>query len=302
MIETDVQEIAFSGPGFTLCRFHCPHSHRRWSRDNAILDGHHVVFPRTFVTIAQAGRPPILADSNRAVFYNDGTVFRRHRTSHFDDRSDIFLIDSDTVAEVIQRYDASVIDRPNAPFDRCAGAVDSSTLRRERLLFAHLGGPTPPVEELVHETVLGIVESVVRSNWQPKKRPSTPSVTTRRRNRDRVDAALSFVANHYLTHITLSDVARFAGCSVYHLCRVFQKTMGTPLYRYLYQLRLRAALDLILDGSEPLAQIAQIVGFAHQSHFTEAFRLEFGDTPAKTRSFETLASRLQNAPSTPHPR
>ena len=35
---------------------------------------------------------------------------------------------------------------------------------------------------------------------------------------------------------------------------------------------------------EPLASIAQILGFADQSHFTNVFRRETGETPARFRA------------------
>ena len=126
LIQTDVQEVVYRGAGFMLCRFHCPRHHRRWSEVNTIQDGHNVVFPRTFVTIEQAGKPVVRADANKAVFYNNGTDFRRRPTSRFDDRSDVILSNSAALIEAMHPYDSGVVDRPHEPFDRCAGTVDSA--------------------------------------------------------------------------------------------------------------------------------------------------------------------------------
>ncbi len=295
LIQTDVQEVVYRGNGFTLCRFHCPRHHRRWSQVNTIRDGHNVVFPRTFVTIEQAGAPEVRADSNQAVLYNYGTDFRRRPTSRFDDRSDVFLIDAVALIEAMKPYDASVVDRPHRPFEHCAGTVDSMTLHQERLLFAYLRGTAVPDDGLVHDTVFGIIDAVIQGiacREQPRRTPGSATLT---RNRERVDAALEFLAKNYLTQITLDDVAQSAACSVYHLCRVFRQAMDVPIHRYLNRLRLRAALDALLDDPVQLAHLARRVGFSHQSHFTESFRREFGTTPAKLLASHSRSVQLHAA-------
>ncbi len=50
------------------------------------------------------------------------------------------------------------------------------------------------------------------------------------------------------------------------------------------ELRLRHALARILDGHEPLADIAVAIGFASHSHLTNQLRARFGIPPARARS------------------
>jgi AraC family transcriptional regulator len=48
-------------------------------------------------------------------------------------------------------------------------------------------------------------------------------------------------------------------------------------------LRVRAALQQLIDTTTPVIDIALGVGFASQSHFTDTFRRHFQMTPARAR-------------------
>jgi AraC-like DNA-binding protein len=71
--------------------------------------------------------------------------------------------------------------------------------------------------------------------------------------------------------------------SPFHLARIFQQQTGVPVHRYLTQLRLRASLERLADGEEDLTTIALELGFSSHSHFTDAFRREFGQPPSEIR-------------------
>lgn len=83
---------------------------------------------------------------------------------------------------------------------------------------------------------------------------------------------------------SLGELAATAGYSVFHACRVFRATTGTTIHGFRRELRLRHALARILDGDEPLAEIAAATGFASQSHLTNRFRARFGVTPGRART------------------
>jgi AraC-like DNA-binding protein len=89
---------------------------------------------------------------------------------------------------------------------------------------------------------------------------------------------------------SLAELADRTGYSLFHACRVFRATTGYTIHGYRRELRLRHALSAILDGGEPLAEIAARVGFASQSHLTNLFRARFGITPAKARTPDGLRS------------
>jgi len=56
-----------------------------------------------------------------------------------------------------------------------------------------------------------------------------------------------------------------------------------PPYQYVQEIRVQRALRL-LNGKMPIAQIAQVLGFSTQAHFTQVFRERTGVTPARARA------------------
>lgn len=73
------------------------------------------------------------------------------------------------------------------------------------------------------------------------------------------------------------------GVTPIHLTQTFKRSEGIPLYRYQTHLRLGRALHR-LPEQEDITNLAFELGFSSHSHFTAAFRSEFGMTPSQYRS------------------
>jgi AraC-like DNA-binding protein len=61
---------------------------------------------------------------------------------------------------------------------------------------------------------------------------------------------------------------------------MFPKCFLSSLHAYRTELRLRHALERLLERREHITQIALDLGFSSHSHFTAAFRRAFGLTPS----------------------
>lgn len=84
--------------------------------------------------------------------------------------------------------------------------------------------------------------------------------------------------------ISLTEMAKEAGCSVYHFSRLFKASTGHSPIDYLLQYRVeRAKLAIRRDAEEPLASIAISCGFSDQSHMGRHFKRILGTTPKKWR-------------------
>lgn len=81
--------------------------------------------------------------------------------------------------------------------------------------------------------------------------------------------------------LSLSTLAAAAGVSRYHLCRLFKDQVGMTPMRYLERARIARAKTLIELDRMSLAEVAQAVGFADQSHFTRRFHTLEGCTPGE---------------------
>jgi len=64
---------------------------------------------------------------------------------------------------------------------------------------------------------------------------------------------------------------------------LFRQRTGVSIHRYLTRLRLRASLERLADGASDLTTLALDLGFSSHSHFSGAFRAEFGQTPSEVR-------------------
>ena len=87
----------------------------------------------------------------------------------------------------------------------------------------------------------------------------------------------------YQDQLTLSEIAENVHCAPYRLCWVFRSQTGLPIHRYLRRLRLVAGLDRLADSNPNIAHLAVELRFAHHSHFSTAFRSEFGLQPSRIR-------------------
>ena len=96
-----------------------------------------------------------------------------------------------------------------------------------------------------------------------------------RRARRLVDAS-------YMQDLTLDQLADVAGLSRFYFLRAFRREVGVTPHAYLTGRRIAAA-KVLLDGDQPLSEVALACGFCDQSHFTRAFKGTTGVTPGQYR-------------------
>jgi AraC-like DNA-binding protein len=81
-------------------------------------------------------------------------------------------------------------------------------------------------------------------------------------------------------NVSLERLAREAGLSPFHLCRVFRQTIGLPPHAYQTLIRVCFAKALLAKGV-PISQVAVEVRFFDQAHLTRHFKRIFGVTPGR---------------------
>lgn len=92
-----------------------------------------------------------------------------------------------------------------------------------------------------------------------------------------------------LMHQTLEEpipreaLARHAGISARQLDRLSLRDFGVSLAQIHHLLRLKRADNLLQQTSLPVMQVAVASGFGNASHFSRAFRREFGISPSERR-------------------
>jgi AraC-like DNA-binding protein len=92
-----------------------------------------------------------------------------------------------------------------------------------------------------------------------------------------------YLHTYFDSKITLEQLSEISGLSTYYLNRVFSKSIGIPPHKYLINLRLNKALQL-LKNKNSVTEVGYMVGFFDQSHFTRNFKSFLGITPKQYQS------------------
>jgi AraC family transcriptional regulator len=97
-------------------------------------------------------------------------------------------------------------------------------------------------------------------------------------------AGLRYIEDNLLKRFTVGDVARAAGYSAYHYCRLFHLLTGDSVMGYARKRRLTVAAQALTNGAETrLIELALDCGFESQAAFTRAFKRQFGLPPGAVR-------------------
>ncbi len=92
---------------------------------------------------------------------------------------------------------------------------------------------------------------------------------------------VSHIFRTYDQPLRLSQLARRCGMSPYHFCRYFRRHLGVSPLRFVLQVRLEAARQLLAETRLPPSVVAPMVGFSNYRHFRSLFQKRFGTLPTK---------------------
>lgn len=192
--------------------------------------------------------------------------------------------------EAVQLFGAGFVD--GSPCDR--GASDAgcwhfpaSVVAAERplatlleLLGAELREPSAAGASAVPrlwEAVFGCVQSSRRGARIPEA-----SVASLVRD-EHVARALERMRRRPDQRWTVHGLAKVAGLSRAVFARRFVAALGIPPLRYLTELRLQLAAELLVESDETLASIAARVGYESEFAFSRAFKRQRGEAPGVFR-------------------
>lgn len=220
-----------------------------------------------------------LMDSLQVGFFN---ALEPYTTSHPcgpGDHGTGLILRADLFDEILARH------HPRAAEDSrrlpVRGPCPTETLDRhlELLRAAESADGVDPLA--AEEAAVAIVDRLLRAAAADPADDGAEIVSPRQR--DLAESTRNLLARGFRQPLHLDAVATSVGSTPAHLCRVFRKATGSTIHAYLTRLRLRAALEPLLDGTEDLSGLAFDLGFSSHSHFTFAFRREFGRTPSRWR-------------------
>jgi AraC-like DNA-binding protein len=99
----------------------------------------------------------------------------------------------------------------------------------------------------------------------------------------RIQNAVSYIANHYTERIDVGKLAKLSGLSLTHFRRLFEKALGKSPIQYLTEIRVGMASAELKQSRKPIGMIAYESGFKTLSSFNRHFRKQSGMSPRDWR-------------------
>jgi AraC-like DNA-binding protein len=98
-----------------------------------------------------------------------------------------------------------------------------------------------------------------------------------------VQKAREYIEEHRTEALSLSAVAKAAGASVFHFCKVFHNATGLKFTDYVARIRLEDARTQLLNPNRRISEVAYDVGFQSLTQFNRLFKRVFGQSPTEFR-------------------
>jgi AraC family transcriptional regulator len=99
----------------------------------------------------------------------------------------------------------------------------------------------------------------------------------------RLSRAKDFMDSCYRQPLTLDEIARVACLSKHHFLRLFKQMYRLTPHRYLVNLRLQRAKELITASDLSITEIYVSLGFENASSFARLFKQHFQQSPRQVR-------------------
>lgn len=136
--------------------------------------------------------------------------------------------------------------------------------------------------KLFYEGKVAEVVSLLLSHLKKQCRKSC-NVNVSKQDLKQIEAAVSYINDHYTINIPLERLAGFACMSISKFKASFQKVYGCSVTNYIQQRRLIHAECLLVESDLTIGQIAESVGYSTSSRLAALFRESTGLTPIEYR-------------------
>ncbi|MGE5232929.1 MAG: helix-turn-helix domain-containing protein [Acidobacteriota bacterium] len=267
--------------GVSVVDFRC-RAHVEAAGDEEPNATHSIVLVRRGVFARSDRDGTLLADANQILFFNQGQPYRYAHPLPGGDDCTILALDAECAWALHERFVWRRTGEARGPFPVGHAPSTPRAARLHLELLAASGRAEAPALT-AQEVLAELVEESMRAlagvlPWNAGK-----SSAAARRRRDTVEAAKLILNRCLDAPPSLADLAFALECSPFHLSRIFRAQTGLGLRHYLRRLRARLAAERLAHGARDLTALALDLGFCDHSHFTNAFRCEWGVPPSRLR-------------------
>lgn len=103
--------------------------------------------------------------------------------------------------------------------------------------------------------------------------------------------SLRYIENNLSEKISLDDLANAAYLSKYHYHRLFHKTVGESVSKYVGRKRMECAAKDLIETDQPIIEIALKYQYGSQESFSRMFKKVYDLTPGKYRRIFTCCKQ-----------
>ena len=115
----------------------------------------------------------------------------------------------------------------------------------------------------------------------------------------RVRAVIELMNQHFARKLSVQEMAEAVQLTPSRLRHLFKQETGTSLMRYLRNLRMERAKELLETTFLSVKEVAARGGITSVSHFVRDFEKTYGHAPTEHRRRVSSISRNQSAAQTP---
>lgn len=100
----------------------------------------------------------------------------------------------------------------------------------------------------------------------------------------RVIKVIRFIRQNYEKDISVGDAAQLLGLNGEYLNKLFKKETGESFSRYLTQIRMEKAKELLESGQFNVSEVSARTGYKSSQYFSITFRRYMGYSPSEAEA------------------
>ncbi len=153
-------------------------------------------------------------------------------------------------------------------------------LKAEMLYMVYHAG-TAPIYEITGHLYL-FLDALMRSKTHK-------TITPKNRLRNfYIREAISFIEEHYSEDISVEQIASNCGLNRSYFGKIFKDEVGSTPQKFLLNYRMVKASELLRQTDMPISDIAPLVGYPNQLHFSRAFKGIYSLSPRHWRNINKI--------------
>ena len=122
-----------------------------------------------------------------------------------------------------------------------------------------------------------LISRALKRDWEQNSRSRSVKL------KELLQISKEYIDNNYSSDITLSDLANYIFLSESYFAHTFRDEFGISPKRYLLEVRINMAKDILANTDQKINDVAKEVGFSSQQRFNDIFKKYEKATPLKYR-------------------